>query len=536
MSADSHLVDDSDRAPSLEKVSAERDHYRKLYLDMLERCKLLERGIVIGKKAERFEGATPQLALDMLDMLLGAPPAEQDPAPSPTPGEEEAPERTPERRRPTGRRPLPEHLPRVEVELVPPEVQREGLDAFKRIGQDVSEVIERRPASLVVVRIVRPRFVRKDLDDEAIDTIKVLVAEPPERSIERGLAGPGLLANTIVHRWQDHLPLYRLESIYARDGLDLARSTICGWHEQLADLAEPLVEAMLRDAFTQPYLCTDATGVLVQAAEQCQRAHFWVLVAPERHVIYRFSHKADNAAVDRLLAGYKGYLVADAASVFDHLYAPGDIIEVACWCHLRRYFCKALGSDPERAQHALSLIRAMYKVERTVKVESRKRREQVRRDKTTPLVDAFFRWCDEQAAHTLPGTPISTAIGYARNQRAALRRFLADGRLPLDNNISERALRREVVGRKNWLFLGSDEGARVNTVFVSLLASCQLHGIEPWAYLRDLLCLLQSWPARRILELAPVFWKQTRQQQDTQQRLAANVFRAVTLADHRPEA
>ena len=153
-----------------------------------------------------------------------------------------------------------------------------------------------------------------------------------------------------------------------------------------------------------------------------------------------------------------------------------------------------------------------------------------------PIIDAFFAWCDEQAAYVLDGTPIAAALTYARNQRAALRRFLEDGRLPLDNNISERALRREVVGRKNWLFLGSDEGARVNTVFVSLLASCQLHGIEPWAYLRDLLCLLPSWPMRRILELAPAFWKQTLQQEDTQQRLAANVFRAVTLAGHPPAA
>lgn len=133
-------------------------------------------------------------------------------------------------------------------------------------------------------------------------------------AVFRSLAGPGMLAMSIVHRLQDHQPLHRLESIYARDGLDISRSTLCGWHEQLADLAEPLVEAMLVDAFAQPYLCTDATGVLVQAAEQCQRAHFWVLVAPERHVLYRFSHKHDSDAVDRLLAGYKGYLVADAAS------------------------------------------------------------------------------------------------------------------------------------------------------------------------------------------------------------------------------
>jgi transposase len=193
----------------------------------------------------------------------------------------------------------------VEIEVLPPEVQRKGLDAFTRVGQEVREVLERRPASMVVVRIVRPKFVeRTALQDECLAAGKDvaltdesgelprLIAEPPELPIERGLAGPGMLADTIVRRWQDHLPLYRLALIYARDGLMLARSTMCGWHEQLADLAEPLVEAMLRDAFTAPYLCTDATGVLVQAKEQCRRAHFWVLIAPERHVLYRYLAQA----------------------------------------------------------------------------------------------------------------------------------------------------------------------------------------------------------------------------------------------------
>jgi len=162
-----------------------------------------------------------------------------------------------------------------------------------------------------------------------------VIAPPPERPIERGLAGPGLLASTIVQRWQDHLPLNRQESIYAREGLPLARQTICDWHLKLADLVEPLVDAMMAGAFTSPYLCTDATGVLVQAKDQCRRSHFWVLVAPEKHVLYRYTAKHNSQAVDRLLAGYEGYLVADAHVVYDHLYAGGKVIEVGCWAHAR---------------------------------------------------------------------------------------------------------------------------------------------------------------------------------------------------------
>ncbi|MCY0992216.1 transposase [Nannocystis sp. ILAH1] len=189
-------------------------------------------------------------------------------------------------------------------------------------------------------------------------------------------------------------------------------------------------------------------------------------------------------------------------------------------------------SEPELAKHALSLIKALFRIERALATAPRKKRESVRQAKSKPLVDAFFLWCDQQAALALDGTPLARALGYARNQRIALQRFLGDGRLPLENNISERNLRREVIGRKNWLFLGSEEGARANTLFVSLLASCQLHRIEPWAYIRDLLCLLPSWPRRRALELAPAFWHETLKQEDTQQRLATNVFRRVSLGMH----
>jgi hypothetical protein len=153
----------------------------------------------------------------------------------------------------------------------------------------------------------------------------------------------------------------------------------------------------------------------------------------------------------------------------------------------------------------------------------------VRQAEAAPVVERFFTWCDERSLQVLDETPIAKGVGYARNQRQALQRFLKDGRLPLHNNWSERELRREALGRKNWMFVGSDDGAEANATFVSLIASCQLHGIEPWGYLRDLLCLLPGWPHRRVLELAPSRWKETLEHADTQQRLAANIYRQVTL-------
>jgi len=379
----------------------------------------------------------------------------------------------------------------------------------------------------VVVRVHKPKFVRKDR--ERMAETEVLCAPSPELPVERGLAGPGLLADTIVRRWQDHLPLNRLEAVYAREGLELARSTICGWHMELGALVQRLVAAMFKDALASPYLCTDATGVLVQHKEKCKNGHFFVLVAPERHVLYAYSPKHDGKAVDRFLAGYKGYLVADAHAVYDHLYRSGDVVEVACWAHSRRYYWKALDSDPERARQALALIGELFRIERSIADAPTRKREVVREQQSRAVVKRFFAWCDEQVAHVLDDTPIARAIGYARNQRDALSRFLEDGRLPAHNNWSEAALRREVVGRRNWLFLGNDDAGDVNAAFVSLLASCKLHDIEPWAYLRDLLCLLPSWPSSRVLELAPVNWHKTLEQGDTQQQLAANVFRRFTL-------
>lgn len=506
---------------SLLETAKERDGYRGLYLEMLERCRKLERGLMAQHKSERIPTNEGQLALDVLSMAL-----EQRETEEPVRQEEV---RAHKRTKPTGRQIRPEDIPRIDIEVLPHEVQREGLDAFERIGEETSEVMERRPASFVLVRTIRPKFVRKDRERGA--KTKVHVAPVPELPIPRSVAGPGMLADTLVRRWQDHLPLNRLEGIYQRDGVTVGRSLICGWHDQLAPLVEPLVDAMRADAFKSPYLCTDATGVLVQAKGKCRTSHFWVLVVPNRHVLFEYTKKHDNDAVDDVLAGYEGYLVADAHAVYDHLYADGRMTEVNCWAHARRYFFKALTTDPDRAKHALEQIGALFKIERAIATAPRKKRERVRDKNSRPIVNRFFSWCDAHADHVLDGSPIADGIRYARNQREGLSRFLDDGRLPLDNNISERELRRQAVGRKNWLFVGSDGGGKVNALFTSLLASCRMIGVEPWAYMRDILCLLPRWPVHRVLELAPVNWLETREREDVQALLEADIYRAATLRE-----
>ncbi|MBI3183242.1 MAG: IS66 family transposase, partial [Myxococcales bacterium] len=470
----------SELGARLAAVEHERDEYKRQYVALMEAYRKLEAGL-IGQKRERFVGGDEQLVLSLLSMLTPGAQATPPPPVTQVPAHQRA--------RPTGRKPLPEMLPRIDIEVVPPEVQQQGLNAFERIGEDVSETVEKRPASLVVVRTVRPKYVAKGegvasgatsaeqlpaapgqsvVESPAAaapaseasgveepqakaeedcplppSASVVLQARAPQLPVPRALAGPGMLADSIVKRWEDHLPLHRLERVYGREGWPLARSTICGWHFAVALLCKPLVEAMWDDALASAYLCMDATGVLVQALEECRRAHFFVVVAPGKHVLFGYSKKHNSEAVDELVGGYKGYLVVDAHSVYEHLFETGDVVEVGCWAHARRYWYKSLEADGPRARHALSLIGGLFTLEREYATSPPEERLRRRQRDAKPIVDAFFVWCDEEALKVLDETPAAKAIGYARNQRIALQRFLSDGRLPIHNNGSENALRRE---------------------------------------------------------------------------------------------
>jgi transposase len=506
------------------------EEYKKLYLAMLERCKALERGILFQGRERLLEHDS--VTLSLLDLLLKKEPAAEPTPPSPpVPPPAPPPADKPPRPKPTGRKPLPAELPRVDIDVVPLEVQQKGLERFERIGEDLTEVVEHRPASLVVLAIHKGKFIERSAPPAAAsDTaIQIHQAQTPELPIPGGLAGPALLADTLVKRWEDHLPLHRLERIYGREKLELPRSTVCNWHHDLWRLARPLLAAMWLDALQSPYLCADATGVLVQEEKKCRRGHFFVVAAPERHVLFGYSPEHNSVAVDKLLKDYKGYLVADAHTVYDHLYRSGNVIECGCWAHTRRYFFKSLETDPERAKYAIELIGKLFELERQFATGPPEQRLAERQRNSASIVDAFFAWCEGESTRVLDETPISKALQYARNQQVPLRRFLENGKIPIHNNLSERELRREAVGRKNWLFLGSDQGGEVNATFVSLIASCRHHGIDPAPYLRDLFCLLPAWSVTRALELSPLNWKATSQREEVQQLLAANVYRRVSL-------
>jgi transposase len=519
-----------------DRAEHEREQYRKLYTLVLYELERLKRQL-FGKKAESVDPAQVQLAFDPVFKALaraevGDTSAQADiqselaklraAAEEARNAEDRARDKGKGCSKGHGRRDFDAESAPVEViVLEPPERSLPGGEMLVKIGEEVAEHFDYWPASIVRVRVVRPKYRRPT---SSPGTSQIAIAELPERPIPRSVAGPGLIAHVITQKFADHLPLHRQQVIFKRHGVHLPRSTLANLVQGGALLLARIVDAMWQHAREHAaWLATDATGVLVLAAEQCRRGHFWVVIAEHDHVLFRYTKKHDGSVPVELLGGFSGYVLADASSVYHELYRsePG-IIEVACWAHARRRWFEALAADRERALIGIGFIGLLYDAHKAATDPATGITDtDKRRLAAEPILNKLYAWIDAERPTLVAESPITKAMNYLVNQREPLARFLNDGRLRLDNNISELELRRQVIGRANWTFCGSDDGAEWNATATSLIASCQMHGIEPWAYLRDVLTLLPSWPSRDVLQLAPKFWNQTRQQPETQQRLAA---------------
>ena len=350
----------------------------------------------------------------------------------------------------------------------------------------------------------------------------VISAPKPPPPIAKGLPGAGLLAYIIVSKYFDHLPLHRLERILARQGLPLSRSTMCDWMAASAEALRPLYDLMVAQAVQSAWLHTDDTPVKNQghAPGTTALSRFWIYWGDRTHPynVFDFTINRKRDGPQKFLADFHGYLHADAFSGYDALYLPSPraaaapIIEVACNAHARRKFHEARGSDDLRAHQALGYYRALYALERGAVDAALEDsgRLQMRRDFAVPLLDQFHSWLVEQRAQVLPKSPMAEAIGYALNNWTALIRYTEAGFLAIDNNVAEREMKRIAIGRKNWLFVGSDKGGRTAAVLFSFTSTCHRLGIEPWAYLQDVLKRLPSLPAERRAELLPDRWQAAR--------------------------
>jgi transposase len=415
-----------------------------------------------------------------------------------------------------GRQPLPASLQRQRVvhdlgeeERQCPQCQEE----LQRIGEEVSERLEYVPASLVVIQEACQKYA-------CPQGCTVVTAGKPSAPIEKGLPGPGLLAQVAVSKYGDHLPLHRQEAIFQRQGMELARQTMADWMRACADLLNPLYALMKQRVLGSKALQTDDTPVPVLDPDlpHTRTGRIWTYVGDDAHpyTVYDYTPTRSRDGPEEFLKAFRGYLQADAYSGYDHFYEEPErgIEEVACWAHARRKHWEAQSSDLMRSTVMLAYIRLLYDVER----EARDRkcvgeaRRALRQKKSKPILEDIHAYLVREQPHVLPKSPEGEAIAYTLSNWKALTRYCDDGDLEIDNNGAERSLRGVAVGRKNWMFLGSDNGGRTAAVLTSLIASAKRLTLDPFTYLRDIFQRISSHPNSRLAELLPDQWKSARQQ------------------------
>jgi transposase len=406
------------------------------------------------------------------------------------------------------RRPLPEHLPReVHTHLPQQDSCEQCGGELRKLGEDVSEMLEYIPASFKVIRHVRPKLSCTRCD--------VIVEAPaPSRPIERGLAGPGLLAHVLVSKYADHCPLYRQSEIYARVGVDLDRSTLADWVGATSHLITPLVDAVRKHVLAASKLHADDTPVPVLAPGmgRTKTARLWTYVRDDRPagdttapaVWFAYSEDRKGEHPRQHLSRFSGILQADGYAGFHHLYEGGRIIEAACWAHVRRKFYDIhVANGSAIAAEAIQRIGALYDIEREIRGKPTSLRRENRQARSRPLMDDLLRWFNKTLTSLSRKSDTAVAIRYALSRWRALMRYLDDGSIEMDNSAAERALRTVALGRKNYLFAGSDAGGERAAAFYTLLGTAKLNGLDPELYLRHVLERIANHPVNRIQELLP---------------------------------
>ena len=460
-----------------------------------------------GPKSERFD---PRQLL-LFDQIVDAVPLDE-PSVAEEAGEPLVTRRVGNRHK-HGRQRLPDHLPRIEIE-------HDLADAEKpcpccgelrhRIGLEVSEQLEYLPASFKVLRHVRHTYACKRCETTAIDP-HIATAAKPSRPIDKGLAGPGLLAYVITSKLGDHLPLYRLEQIFERQNVSIARSTMCAWLQAASELVGPLVLLMADRVRRSRVIHTDETVLPVQApgTGRCRKGRIWTYIGdhPNPYIVYHYTPDRTRAGPSSWLAGYKGFLQADAYGGYDGIYHQGDVTEVACWAHARRKFFDAKATDGKRSAQMLAVVGELYDVERRAKDRDEAARLELRRRESVPVLDRIKAWLDAEVQVVLPRSPMAGAIGYALNQWDSLSVYATQGFLAIDNNAAERALKRVAIGRKNWLFAGNDRAGQTAATLYSLIASAERHSVDPQRYLTSVLAKIATTPASELEQFLPDVWK-----------------------------
>jgi transposase len=412
-------------------------------------------------------------------------------------------------KKPGGRQSLPRHLKRERIVRDLPEEEKRCARCaqdLRHIGEETCERYEYVPASLTVIEEACLKYAC---------ACTVRTAGKPPQPIEKSIAGASLLAQVIVSKWADHLPLYRQEQIFARYGVAVSRKSMGGWMAQCAALLKPLYVAAKKVLFESKVIGTDDTGVKVldRKLPFARTGRIWPYYGDQDHpvTIYDYTPTRERAGPDKFLIGYRGYLQADAYGGYDAFFKDParGLIEVSCWAHARRYFYKALDSDRTRMGPALLLIAQLYRVEKQARQLTAQDRLRLRQIHARPILDKLHQYLLEIQAEVLPKSPEGRAMRYALKNWTALNRYSEDGDLEIDNTGTERSIRGVAVGRGNWMFFGSDVGGRTAVVLRSFIASCQRVNVEPFAWFKDVLARICNHPINRITELLPHHWAAT---------------------------
>lgn len=486
------VADMAGRIRSLESVI----NARQLMIEHLQIQIAALRRQQYGRKSEKMEAEVAQLELKLEELLL-------DNAEDPPPVAASAEERVKR-----VRKPLPANLPRDTVEYAPPSSDCPNCGGvLKAIGEDVAEQLEYVPDSFRVIRHVRPK-----LGCTCCETI--VQANAPSRPIARGIAGPGLLAHVAISKYGDHQPLYRQSQIYARSGIELERSTLSEWIGGLTRLLRPLAAALGRYVMSGATVHADDTPmpVLAPGKGKTTKGRLWAYIRDERSAgasapaAFWMSFSSDWSAEHprRHLEAFKGVLHADGYAGYEALFLDGTRTHAACWAHVRRKFYEITQSSPSPiAGEAVRRIGALYAIEAQIKGRPPDERLAVRIAQTQPLLQSMHAWLTSLLPALSSKSALAGAIQYAFNRWEALNTFARDGRAEIDNNPVERALRAISLGRKNFLFAGSHSGGDRAAAMYSLIGTAKLNGLDPEAYLRDVIARIAEHPVNRIEDLLP---------------------------------
>ena len=398
-----------------------------------------------------------------------------------------------------GRLPLPDHLPRVEEVREP----KENVSGLKKIGEEVSEILECEPGKLFVRKIIRPKYAKENNEG-------VIIADLPSSPIEKGRAGASILALIIIYKYVDHLPLYRQIEMFKRMGIDIPSSTMSDWVKTAAELIAPLYEKLVEKILGSNYLQVDETRIQVLDRDKQKKTHrgwYWTYRDPVMGlVLFDYHESRGREGPQAILKNYEGFLQSDGYEVYNQLNKNKDKITLLhCMAHARRYFEKAKDDYKESAEYFLTQVQKLYAVEKRARENklSHQERYELRQQESIPVLQSLHSWLKENVAKQTPNSLIGEAIAYALPRWEKLTLYCSDGKLEIDNNLVENAIRPIAIGRKNYLFAGSHEAAQNAAMFYSLLGTCKLKGIEPFEWLKSLFEKLPDWKANRLDELLP---------------------------------